>query len=184
MSKHVHSEIIKAWGEGKTIEVFDERIGSWNTDNKPYFSPYLKYRVVEDTLNDASFTGIAASISFEPQTTTRLSGNIINGTNSPTESIATNGIASYINDWETMNNHIRNSSITVNSTPFANSIYSLEEICTHSINKHKNTVTVYENVKLIKFKNDYHVGADDKLVNNVKYTFDATTHKLISVEMI
>jgi hypothetical protein len=58
------------------------------------------------------------------------------------------------------------------------------EICDSSFDELKNTITIYDYVKLFKFKNDYHVGTDDIHDNNVKYTFDADTKKLISVELI
>jgi len=143
MSKHVHAEIIKAWGEGKTIQVYDNSIGSWVIDKSPYFSPNLEYRIVDP---------IGAS-----------------GQRS-----------SYVDTWATMNDQQNKPS---NSFEFTLRP-SLEEICAYSVNELKNTITVYEQVKLIKFKDDYHIGSDDSRVNNVKYTFDANTFGLVKVEMI
>lgn len=165
MSKHVHAEVIKAWGEGKTIEVFDDRTGSWNIDKNPYFSPNLDYRIVE------------VEIKFN---------NSYSDKNYPV----------YVDGWKTMNDQMQNAvhlsqsytdsdtySVTSSVTSSV-TLPSCEEIYAYSIDQGRRVVTVYENVKLIKFKNDYHIGRDDRLVNNVKYTFDADTYQLISVEMI
>jgi len=48
----------------------------------------------------------------------------------------------------------------------------------------KGTITVYDHVKLFKFKSENHVGSDAELGYNVKYVFDANTQVLISVERL
>jgi hypothetical protein len=60
----------------------------------------------------------------------------------------------------------------------------VDEICDWSDDVVRSTIIVYDYVKLFKFKNDCFVGSDEEHSNNVKYTFDADTYRLISVEMI
>ncbi|HEY8781104.1 MAG TPA: hypothetical protein VIM16_05790 [Mucilaginibacter sp.] len=45
MTKHVHSEVIKAWADGAQIEL--EHRGNWFRDPNPYFFDSSQYRVYD-----------------------------------------------------------------------------------------------------------------------------------------
>lgn len=47
---HKHTDIIKAWADGYTIQFFDEVVGQWrnvSTRVCPWWDPEISYRVLE-----------------------------------------------------------------------------------------------------------------------------------------